>query len=316
MKLNYNMIRWKLMKKIVECIQYIDGIIFGGYVRDKIIHDHFATEFYSNILAIRSKYNDKSYYKETSLRTILPVDIDCYINTSNFNELIKQLKDIQLRVIDEGENEARIYFADAPISVKHNKLKVNFAINSALNGIIDKKMCVVSVDVIHGDNSIVMDLPFGTLDFECNGIYLTSDNTYKLSNLLGKYLNPMEKIVKLNDIIKNIINKQTIIIYPNVNQYRIVNMINKGWTIRSKNVKIFKCESSIATKTTALEQNEICMICLDDFKTNKIQAKYMCCQGRMHTKCLKLVIENYDTCPMCREFKIIDEDDKKISSID
>ena len=314
-KPNGNLIRWKLIQQIQACIQSVNGVIFGGAVRDKIIHDHYATEFYNIKDVDRKKYNDITYQPESALRVILPNDIDCFMKTSQIPLFIEKLKDKLLAADDHGTTEARIYFPEIDVAdinaLKHSKFRIKFAINPILKSEIKIDAYYVMLDIIHTENSIEnIEPPFGSIDFECNSIILTSDDTYKLSNVLTKNFTPKKKIEKMNQIMTNILRKETTIVYADLPEFRITKLLKYGWTINSENVKIFK----------EITPHDKCMLCLDSFKNSQYQTKLQCCNNRLHTHCLKKLFSTteYDNlcCPMCRKDTYIMTDDKKLSNIE
>jgi hypothetical protein len=46
--------------------------------------------------------------------------------------------------------------------------------------------------------------------------------------------------------------------------------------------------------------NDICCICLDDFKKNSSVIQVECCNGKFHTNCLWKWQCIKDNCPLCR----------------
>ena len=299
-----NNIKWKLMKVIEHCVQSAGGVIFGGYPRDKIIHDHYAEEFYKKTVVLdgRCKYTDASFIPETKLRMLIPNDIDCYMHSSKVPLFQKALKDNMLYYNDLGIEKSQKYFPSISQEFKHNKYYVTFMMHPALHSVVPIKKYEVSVDVISSDND-KFEPPFGEMDFECNSIILTADNEYKLSNSVCQNYTPIAKLEKLNTIVKDILQQKTNIIYAKTPDYRVDHMMRKGWTISSTNIKVFKDSSS----------KETCYICMDEINTENFQCKLGCCNGRLHLSCMKkLVSTQFDNCPMCRGETYIEEDDKKI----
>ena len=43
---DYGVFRWEVLKTIEMEIYSVDGTIFGGFVVDTIIHNHYAEKFY------------------------------------------------------------------------------------------------------------------------------------------------------------------------------------------------------------------------------------------------------------------------------
>lgn len=80
-----NKLDWKLKKEVGEIVLTAGGTIFGGYIRDSIIHDHYAKLYYEKCDEdkvseddIDDKYTDPTFYPEYSDRTVVPEDIDCF----------------------------------------------------------------------------------------------------------------------------------------------------------------------------------------------------------------------------------------------
>jgi hypothetical protein len=297
-----NKIKWKFMKKVEKIIQDCEGIIFGGYVRDKIIHDHYATEFYKKTSNSNIYYNDTEYDPENKLRLIIPNDIDCFLKTNKLAIFKSKLAEnmINISIIQSSKN-AKFYIKDLNEDIMHTKWKLNIAINPLLNSLINTHTYDIYIDIMHRDNT-KLEPPFGLIDFESNSLILTANNEYKLTKLLAEHLTPKDKLSELNRIMDDIIKKKTRILYVNTPDYRIENLVNKGWIIESANF-------------TRLKDNKenICFICLEDL-TNDNHIKFNCCNGRMHSKkCSEDVILNgVSSCPMCRFEIIFQNDDKKL----
>ena len=62
------------------------GVIFGGAVRDTILHDLAAKDFYKNG-GTNESYDDPT--SEWNDRFVTPNDIDCYILRHNFDKFLK-----------------------------------------------------------------------------------------------------------------------------------------------------------------------------------------------------------------------------------
>ena len=322
-------IRWRLMSSIVKLIQKNNGIIFGGYVRDRLIHDHYACEYYENFYKCDNVIGGDSYsnldvHPESSLRTLLPNDIDCYMTSQTLPAFISDLKDNMLCVTAQGMKEsdaaetivagataAKLYFPDAqlPENLKHTKLIVTFAVHPLLKTTLVPRQYEVKIDVIHSEQALAP--PFGKIDFECNSIILTPDNEFKLCHIYSK-LDPREKIIKLNSIIKDILHQRTRILYEKVATYRIESLLEKNWTISSSNISVCNVNKN--------HKDDVCFLCLDEVMAEgkadgeKLVYSFRCCNSVMHKKCMCEFIEKDRTskCPMCRDMKFMQDDDKKI----
>lgn len=296
------------MRQIEECVLLSDGIIFGGYVRDKIIHDHYATEFY-NVESSNDKYEDITYHPETKLRTHLPNDIDCFIPHNNIPKFKELMKKKMLHISDKGTKPAKIYFTDIKDNLEHTRLTVQFKMNRVVRSIMFEQnlMTEVEIDVIHSPDNSVTDPPFGTIDFECNSLLITSDNEYRMSKAMSsKYKTPKSKLEKFNNIIADIIQMKTKIVYFNTPYFRVVHMQKKNWQISSTNIQL--------VKNIAEEDN--CLICMKEIESSTLHSKFTCCNGRMCISCIRALIEReFESCPMCRSDKYIEDDDKSLVGV-
>lgn len=80
---------WKVKQDIAKTVMSAGGILFGGFVRDSILHDYWAKKYY--LLAeeegfleeeTKEKYRQKEIFPETIDRMVVPKDIDCYLPSS------------------------------------------------------------------------------------------------------------------------------------------------------------------------------------------------------------------------------------------
>lgn len=300
----HNAIRWKLMKAIVSLIQEQEGIVFGGFVRDSIIHDFYATEFYSTPQVDTTRYSDPTYLPESFDRTSLPSDIDCYMLTTKLDMFKEKLKDKRLYISDAFTRDARIYIpvVSENNNLLHTTLKISFAIHKILFDFVKPKAFEIKIDIIHGTEAI--EPPIGTIDFECNSVILTATNEYKLAACMTQDLGAKQKLDLLNTIIMNIIKRKTKITYDNVSIYRVHHMIGKSWDIESSHLSVMKYVE---------DTYDCCFICLHSFDKNRHHAKFKCCNGRMHIKCARRLYANeFVSCPHCRRDIEFCKKDKRV----
>jgi hypothetical protein len=278
------------MKCLVALVQQVDGIVFGGYVRDSIIHDHYASEFYNTPDSDLKRYNDPKYLPETADRLIIPNDIDCYMLSSQLNLFKEKVKENRLYIVQERTRHAHIYIPDVNADLLHTTLKITFAINPILFDTVKPSIFEIKIDIIHGSEDI--EPPFGTFDFECNTVVLTTSNEYKLANSFTKDLGAKRKHDLLNTVIKNIIERKTKIIYDDVSKYRVSHMIDKKWDIEGLHLTVIK-------QTT----DDNCFICMESLTKNKPHTKFKCCNGRMHMNCARRLFASteFEICPYCRQ---------------
>ena len=285
---------WKMMKDIEREALKAGGTIFGGYPRDKFIHDHYAKLFYETDNVDDSKYADVTYLPELALRTHLPTDIDVFMKHEMLEGFKKKLQDKHLDVV-EAPGRGVYNFP----GLKHTKLVVTFAMHPALASIPFLKKFTVRMDIVSPTEAVDMDMdpPFGHLDFECNGILLTGNNEYRLCAELAPFdMCPMDKLKTLTRIMKDITEMKAVMFSTPtkpVESYRIKKMLDKKWTIIG---------DYMTSHFGTLPEDDVCTLCLCPFHDCRY-IKLKCCNGFYHPKCIdNLDGENFnDTCPNCRQ---------------
>lgn len=296
---NHGATRWKLMKTIVESIQEADGTVFGGYVRDSIIHDHYASEFYAKA-ADKGRYSDESYMPETSMRTYTPRDIDCFMLTSNLDTFKDSLKGKKLKMQVLNVTGTNMYFGLSR-DIVHAKVKVSFSMNHLLKSAIDTRAFEVYVDVLH--SKVDGEPPFKHLDFDCNAIVLTPQNEYKLSGLVT-IDTPFKRLAKMNSILENIKRQEARVWDTDVCYKRVNHMLDKRWKIYGPNTTLYRLDS---------EKEDTCPICIESYKKYDAVVVNTCCPGsKMHRQCAAKMSESFEKCTICRKDVQYTEADKKL----
>ncbi len=307
--------KWLNYKHIGQIIiNKCDGIIFGGYVRDSILHDHYASEFYKNHTGFCSeelniKYVDIDYNIETINRLLLPTDIDVYLPNNNFKQLVIELLNnnytIHKKIIRKGSQ----YFNNIDINIADKLTHIILYIKPSLSKVYEilsqiilntdeiksilkkmkKELFIIKLDVFISDIKL-NDPFFGEIDFECNSLYLTKHGI-SISNKLTKSLTFLETNNKLQEIINNIIKKKAIWINPNIK--RIYKMFIKEWNIDHNKVYLHSNEENY--------EKNICLICQEDI--DFLSFKMKCCNGYMHVNCFIELLnsENSNKCIHCNK---------------
>jgi hypothetical protein len=90
---------WKMMSVLKKLILEQNGMIFGGFVRDSIIHDHFAQLYYKHCLSNdieydvkHSQYSNPLFVPTTADRLIVPSDIDCFMTEAEYVKFFSSAK--------------------------------------------------------------------------------------------------------------------------------------------------------------------------------------------------------------------------------
>jgi hypothetical protein len=303
-----NKINWKIMLALEKIILMNGGNIFGGFVRDKILHDSAADTFYEymekeNIITRSSefqlKYNDVTFLPEANDRCVLPSDIDCFMRTSELKKMISHLNKNNYNVKTKRDSSANLYFFknsdDENISrLKHAKLTITLECNDMLFDIFNMSDFKVEMDVIHiDDNDVDMyDILSSNIDFECNSL-ITDKKMKKISAIISDI--KLKRAVVSQRYQKNGYDSL-------IPVYRWEKMILKGWKPVSPYFEIVKGE----------EYDGHCIICHDNIDPLKYHIKDIGCDARFHMGCY-LKTQRHENfkgeCPMCKCYSFINKNE-------
>jgi len=120
---------YQVKKEIAETILREGGHIFGGYVRDKLLHDSHAQKFYKKHGAESATlYSDKTSSPELSGRFVCPNDIDCYMKKTCMESIIEKLIEANMNVKQHFDRDPVSYLPNLNIpvgSMRHYRLGVS-----------------------------------------------------------------------------------------------------------------------------------------------------------------------------------------------
>jgi len=206
---------YKIKKRIFEILQELGAGIFGGSIRDQILHESASKKFYqyyekytndnmiviphnnnddNNIRYIYNKiflgkpvnitYCDKNFHSETYLdRNTIMNDIDCVINENLFERLIKHIEKIDnsIKIYTKKYNNFKNY-----IHIKDSSKIIKSYITiyiSAINKFNHIKHYLTFNECIDAD----LDLPiFKPIYFKIDiFIYDDSSNIFQALNLMS-----------------------------------------------------------------------------------------------------------------------------------
>ena len=313
--------RWKMMIDVGNHILSAGGSIYGGFVRDRIIHDHHADHFYENVnnqgytfKHIQDLYADRNFLPEHVDRCLLPHDIDCFISDRNLVNFLKSLsKEYTIKV--KRSAPANIYFGthSGCSLLLHSKISVTFKVHKILKATVDLRPYTVDLDVIHAHESVNIYKELSrNFDFECNSLIITPQNEFQLSHSISEFMNPFEKIKKIESIIADIRNKKAVMVNnpdstTGVPHHRIVKMILKGFRLESMSFEVMT------------EKYEgYCIICHAEIDEKKHHIKDRNCDARCHSKCFIRMVEHEhfkNECAICKCQCFVSSEEKKAIAI-
>ncbi len=348
-KMEENRFEWKFKKLVGSLVLSSGGTIFGGYVRDSILHDHFSKKYYEqckkdsiHMEEEQIRYMDPDFYPEFKDRTLNPDDIDCFFTSyallKNFEETLHHSKLCFTKVFVHDDVSNYITRLNLPPNTvshirykvthfhtpKKNMLKmllknsfhtlIRHELNLEIENFITRLEHVtesyphIIIDALiqKTNSSYPLSPPFGKLDFECNGLLLSSKGLTIASDLKDstkEYVGFIADITKQTEIIQDILQKKARLIQSvgyNVDKYRIDKMKEKGWDI------IYGDFLNIVSQKST-DPEDVCIICHETVKDTE-HYKLKCCSAWYHKKCLidasitgSAAMAQTNKCIMCKK---------------
>lgn len=321
-----NFFIYKISKHIVEILMTTSNfLIYGGYLRDNILHDHMASKFYTrdsypfllNSSESFAYYNDPKIDGDTSMRTLVPKDIDIVFHTfDDFTDFEKKLKAKGYKIMTKfAENDGK-YFVDDPKDTlaQKERRKLFVTSNIGINDLSQYDAKLISKDYV--SCTVILDITIcdkyvPASDFLCNSLLLTSkgfifrdhicavERNFFYENVTTAIKDHEIDTMTLKEIQRQIACMEAVISKkdygcPRIDKHRMQKMITKGWQLIYRNP--LGCLSQIKEK----DEVDICMICRDDFEeVSNVPGfdrlydgvKFDCCQCGYHPKCLTKLFE-------------------------
>lgn len=249
----------------------IEGVIFGGMVRDEIIGTHYSSLFHEYAKTctdenVYEKFWNYYYHKETKNRRLIPNDMDIYFHNNEnaivfINTITEFVKEYNGKIL---VRDSVNYGLDENLS--HKKALLIFFIGKTFT----KKgtMIRINIDIIINNNpQNVIEPPFNNPDFTCNLFVMnkTHGKNYeiRLSKNTGTKLDKMSYANKLNiqtRIINDLIEGKTEFIRQATDSYaeyvngmRIIKML-------AKDIKITNLLFREISSTTVEQNCDICQL--------------------------------------------------------
>lgn len=309
-------------KKVQDIALENKGIIFGGYVRDKIISEHYTKQYLqkmNNIVIYANEFDDPYWDvendPETSHRLLLPNDMDvCFYSQSDVDMFIAKLrtvKDFDSIIVNDMTN---ISSYSSPIIENVRRVIVCLKIGK-IPFICPGKIVILSIDVVVPVKNIALQPPFSNLDMLCNGFILT-DKGISLSNNTGTVIdsyNYFDKTMASAQIIKDMVDFNTYLCFSPTS-YNNINIVAVQRIKKMEENKWSFLNMPFITKTFTKEDDpNDCCICRELFKegdktanttsTNKeghkinsVKMHYGCCMKYIyHQKNSNIDAKPHDT---------------------
>jgi len=162
----------------IESVVYdFNGVIYGGYVRDKMIKDYY-TELYYTYGYLEKDFNNLKIAKSLIKRTIIPNDMDIYFKSKkeakNFIEELGTYGEVL--IIKNNDFTYTGIFS----LIEHREISL----------IIDNKTLIFDVSYPLSnmeDECNELEPPFNNLDMLCNG-FIMDNKGIRYSKTTGAYI--------------------------------------------------------------------------------------------------------------------------------
>lgn len=300
---NFGAFQWRAFQSLRSLILDSGGFIFGGYVRDAILHDRAAKEFYTHCNKCFEQGKEAPSYTDTFAepgtkdRLLVPKDIDVVFYNQVALELleikIKESHDFHLKIKRKSKKyPPQLDTADDFVLYK---LIITCKMSKLLNTYIENEPCFeIDALVYNGSDSgsgIYSNLPpFGPTDFECNTLVMFSMHGQEIITMNNKYneKSGFELHEEVHRIMQDILQRKAIFTHKQPVEWRVRKMLEKGFTIETTHVKVID----------SIEANDVCVICHNEI--NSMHMKRNCCNAVYHAGCLHDVLKKCQECPQCR----------------
>lgn len=290
---NLNKVKYLMMEKLVDLLIENNAVIFGGFVRDKYIHDHYADIFHEKSLEI-DKFSDETYSPETKGRLLVAKDIDVFCKGDNqeVDHLISIIREAGFHISDKESNLR--YFKDKNVQQRKATVRINNVRNFGLPNV------EVLMDILYSNKDDI-EPPFGKLDVLCNG-FLLDKRGMRLSNQTGT---PADRCGSFNrkreevTILQKMINFETDIAIPDEDDDSMEKQSIKNRKIRALRViKIQQSDWTVNNKVYTINNNISklisCHICDGSFNDCPV-IRLNCCDQVLHINCfLDHIKSEYD----------------------
>ena len=304
-KINFtpDRIKYIVYEHITKTVFDNNGIIFGGYVRDKIISDH-----YKSIYNDANSYNTHNIHKfwncfnqpETAARTLVAKDMDiCMYRKEDVNAFINALQNVFKNEFGYANISSSELTELSDFSYLGLGLPITMYKKIKYTAVVGRVPYVYSGTEIHFDFDIVipkknwLQPPFGRTDMLSN-LFIMTKQGVMMSNYTGTIIDKMSVLNKqkmsvkiMSDMIEfktqfcmlNSRNNFTCGDYEyNRKAFeRIKKMLFKTFRWEITNLPFVICEFK-KTETDKTEVATSCCICMDVFKKKE--------------KCVEIYIDN------------------------
>ena len=291
-KVNYvpDRIKYILFDNFKKVALANNGIIFGGYVRDMIISDHYKNIYNSCNPYDIHKFWNRQHHSETAARTLVAKDMDiCMYSEEDVLNFIAVLQDI----FNDNVGYSNVSSSDITITQDACYFGIPIKMHKKLN----YKITIGKIPYVHSGIELSFDFdiivprrtnvhpPFFKVDFLSN-IFILNKHGVVMSNHTGTIIDKMSILNKQkisNLIMTDIVEFKTQFCMINYSDniesgnlrynskvfQRINKMLFRNFKWNITNLPFLLCDY----KRSFSNHNNNCCICLANFKQNDKMVK-------------------------------------------
>lgn len=289
-------IKYILFNSIKKIVFENNGIIFGGFVRDMIISDHYKTIYNNRNEYDIHKFWNKFYQPETAARALVAHDMDICMYTEN--DISKFITALQY-VFNTENGYSNVSSSILSVSDDNHYFDLPIKMHKRIN----YKVTVGKIPFVHSGVELSFDFdiiipintkilpPFNKLDFISN-VFILTKHGVSISNNTGTIIDTMSILQKqkiTNIIMNDIVEFKT--------QFCMAIRDNNDYTCGDLNYnkKVFKRINKMLFRTFRWNITNIpILIC--DFKRNHTNCDSVCCiclsKFKNNDRLMKVYIDN------------------------
>lgn len=314
---------WRNYTKIRDHLLNFGGIIFGGAVRDEILHNMSAKQFYkehneyftsnpSHSLK-KFEYSNKEISPHTVDRLVIPNDIDVMFDINKIDELIKFFTKFYKTQVCKVKDLS--YFKKNIPPAIYTLFKVEL-LTQYKDTYYLVKIDMIGVNNKDNDEEDFYNIPLN-YDFDINSLFWSKRNGIYSKDSIHSPKAMIHNSIVINDIYTNIRNKVAEMnppfLWENIytelptvefihKENRIMKLKKTGWKIKILFV-IYNFNMS-----ATLNEDDSCIICLKNKSEIKccVNFKKCNCKSIICLDCIKKEHSKILKCPTCREVVIAD----------
>ena len=174
----------------IESVIYdFKGVIYGGYVRDKMIKDYYKELYYSSGY-LKKDFNNNKIAKSLIKRTIEPNDMDIYFKSKKeANDFIEELRTYGNIIIFKNND---FTYTGIYSLIEHKQISLIINNNTLL---FDISYPLPNTEKECNE----LEPPFNNIDMLCNG-FLMDNKGIRYSNTTGTYIDELFEYERKKEI--------------------------------------------------------------------------------------------------------------------